>query len=144
MSSNNLTPEQEAKIVQDIVGAPKPTKEVVEPLELHDSEIAAASKILADLHFRYKDRTGTHANLMSLKGEAEEKFLAIGLEVQVDWITASLTGEPPTITIIDRVTPFETGRQYHDVNKGVADKYWAEQRKIQEAQRKKKKNSKVS
>jgi hypothetical protein len=140
MSSFDLTPE-ERKIYDAIVGAKPPVKDddVVEPLELHDSEIQAAGVILQDLHFKYASRPATHTNLMSMGQEAEERFRKIGLEVQVDWISAGLTGEPPTITVIERLTPFEVGRQYHDVQKGVADKYWNERRKVEKKQKGQKK-----
>jgi len=109
------------------------------PLELHDSEITAATKILAHLHFKYSDRPTTHGNLMSLKEEAEAMFSKIGLEVVVDWTLSQLTNSPPEITVVGRLTPFEIGRQYSDVKKGVADSYWDLKRKEQESKRKRKK-----
>lgn len=136
MSSSDLTP-QEQKIYDEIVGKKQvEAEEVVEPLELHDSEVQAAGIILQELHLKYASRPATHANLMSLAGEAEERFRKIGLEVQVDWIHSGLTGEPPIITVVERLTPFEVERQYHDVQSGVADKYWDRRRKRQKGKKK--------
>lgn len=138
MTSSDMTPE-ERKIYDDIIGksaAQAAQSEVVEPLELHDSEVQASGLILQELHSKYATRPATHANLLSLAGEAEDRFRAIGLEIQVDWIHSGLTGEPPIITVIERLTPFESGRQYHDVQSGVADKYWDRRRKREKGQKK--------
>ena len=62
-----------------------------EILELQEGEIAAATKIMQELYQKYYYRKASFDNLISLKGEAEEKFAAINLQVVVDWVMPSIS-----------------------------------------------------
>lgn len=100
-----------------------------EAIDLHDSEIAAAIKILHQLRDKYSYRYASYENLTAMMEEAFALFQGIGLEVLTDWIGPQLRGEPPIITIVGRTTEYEEARQRHDVQSGVADKFWDAARK---------------
>ena len=86
-----VTPEQQRKI--DAFRAERKQEEAEdEVIELHETEIMEAAKIMADLHTKYSRRTASFDNLSSLKGEAEERFEKIGLLVQVEDSASIQTG----------------------------------------------------
>lgn len=93
-------------------------------IDLHDSEIAGAIKILHQLRDKYSYRYASYENLTAMMEEAHALFLGIGLEVLTDWIGPQLRGEPPVITIVGRTTEYEEERHRHDVQAGVADEFW--------------------
>ena len=118
-----VTPEQQAKI-DAFVAEQKAEDAEDEVIELHESEIMEAAKIMAELTSRYSRRTATYDNLSSLKGEAEEKFEKIGLLVRVDWAMSGLTGNPPEILILGRLTEYNSERARFETGKGVADPFY--------------------
>jgi len=118
-----LTPQQQAQL-DAFVAEQKQEDEEDEVIELHESEIMEAAKIMADLTNRYSRRTATFENLSSLRGEAEEKFEKIGLLVRVDWAMSGLTGNPPEILILGRLTEYNAEQQRFEIGKGVADPFY--------------------
>jgi len=118
-----VTPEQQAQI--DAFRAErKQEEEEDQVIELHESEIMDAARIMADLTAKYSRRPATFDNLSSLRGEAEERFEKIGLLVRVDWMMSSFTGEPPEILIIGRLTDYNPERARFETGKGVADPFY--------------------
>jgi len=97
-----------------------------EVLELQEGEIAAATKIMQELYQKYYYRKASFDNLLSLKGEAEEKFAAINLQVVVDWVMPSISVKPtpPQITIVNRLKQFDPEQNRYEVGKGLADDYY--------------------
>lgn len=136
-----LTPQQQAQLdaymAQERAAKQEPKEE---ELELMESEIMGAMKILAELQYKYGSRPGTHSNLVSLKEEADDKFAKIGLQVVVDWVLPGLstTPQPPTITIVGRLEGFEYNpeRARYEVGKGVADDYYDMKRSQQKNKKK--------
>lgn len=118
-----LTKEQQA-YVDGLVSTQKQEDAEDEVIELHESEIMEAAKIMAELTTRYSRRSATFENLSSLKGEAEEKFEKIGLLVRVDWAMSGLTGNPPEILILGRLTEYNVEQQRYEIGKGVADPFY--------------------
>ena len=132
-----VTPEQQRQI--DAFRAERAQEEAEdEIIELHESEIMEAAKIMAELHARYSRRPATFDNLTSLKGEAEDKFEKIGLLVQVDWMMSGLTGQPPEITIIGRLNEYNSERARFEIGKGVADPFFQAKREQRKAENKSK------
>jgi len=118
-----VTPQQQAQI--DAFRAEKEAEQKEdEVIELHESEIMEAAKIMADLTTRYSRRPATFENLTSLRGEAEEKFEKVGLLVRVDWIMSGLTQQPPEILILGRLTDYNPERARFETGKGVADPFY--------------------
>jgi hypothetical protein len=101
-----------------------------EILELQEGEIAAATKIMQELYQKYYYRKASFDNLISLKGEAEEKFAAINLQVVVDWVMPSISVEqtPPQITIVNRLKEFDAEQNRYEVGKGLADDFYEAKR----------------
>ena len=97
-----------------------------EILELQEGELAAATKIMQDLYAKYYHKKASFDNLLSLKGEAEERFAAINLQVVVDWVMPSISVEPtpPQITIVNRLKPFDPEQNRYEVGKGLADDFY--------------------
>lgn len=99
-----------------------------EPLELMESEIMGAWKVLEHLQNKYGYMKASHDNLLSLKGEADEMFEKIGLQVIVDWVLPgiSMKQEPPTITIVGRLAgnDYNPEQNRYEIGKGVADNYY--------------------
>ena len=125
-----VTPEQQRQI--DAFRAERQVEEQEdEVIELHESEIMEAAKIMAELTTRYSRRSATFENLTSLRGEAEEKFEKIGLLVRVDWIMSGLTQQPPEILILGRLTDYNPERARFETGKGVADPFY-EMKKAQQ------------
>lgn len=118
-----VTPQQQAQI-DAFRAEQKAEDEDDEVIELHESEIMEAAKIMADLTTRYSRRPATFDNLTSLRGEAEEKFEKIGLLVRVDWIMSGLTQQPPEILILGRLTEYNPERARFETGKGVADPFY--------------------
>jgi len=108
--------------------AEKERQEDEEPIELMESEIMGAWKVLEHLQNKYGYRKASHENLLSLKGEADEMFEKIGLQVVVDWVLPGLMQQqqPPTITIVGRVNGHEYNPEQnrYEIGKGVADRYY--------------------
>lgn len=125
-----VTPQQQAQI-DAYLAQQKAEEEALgkeEALELMESEIMGATKILAELHQKYYHRKGSYENLKSMQQEAEEKFAKIGLQVVVDWVMPGImtTPQPPTITIVGRIEghEFNPEQARYEIGKGVADEYW--------------------
>ena len=97
-----------------------------EILELQEGELAAATKIMQDLYQKYYNKQASFHNLISLKGEAEERFAAINLQVVVDWVMPSISVEPtpPQITIVNRLKEFDPEENRYEVGKGLADDFY--------------------
>lgn len=97
-----------------------------EILELQEGELAAATKIMQDLYQKYYHKKASFDNLISLKGEAEERFAAINLQVVVDWVMPSISVKPtpPQITIVNRLKPFDPEQNRYEVGKGMADDFY--------------------
>jgi len=99
-----------------------------EPVELMESEIMGAWKVLEHLQNKYGYMKASHDNLLSLKGEADEMFEKIGLQVVVDWVLPGISQkqEPPTITIVGRLAGHEYNPEQNrfEIGKGVADQYY--------------------
>ena len=130
-----VTPEQQRKI--DAFRAERKQEEAEdEIIELHETEIMEAAKIMADLHTKYSRRTASFDNLSSLKGEAEERFEKIGLLVQVDWMMSGLTGQPPEILVVGRLTDYNPEQARYETGKGVADPYYLSKREQLKLQKK--------
>jgi len=142
-----VTPEQQAKI--DAYLASQKAEEAAlgkeEQIELMESEIMGAMKVLRDLHEKYYYRKASYENLISLKGEADEKFAALGLQVVVDWVLPGLmnTPQPPTITIVGRLAGHEYNPEQarFEIGEGVADDYYDMKRAQAAAKNKGKKKS---
>lgn len=142
-----VTPQQQAQI-DAYLASQKAEEEALgkeEQIELMESEITGAMKILAELHQRYYHRKGSFENLTSLRQEAEDKFAKIGLQVVVDWVMPGLmtTPQPPTITIVGRLAghEFNPEQARYEIGKGVADDYWAMKKQQAAAKNKGKKQS---
>jgi len=118
-----VTPQQQAQI-DSFLAEQKQEDEEDEVIELHETEIMEAAKIMAELTTKYSRRTATFENLSSMRGEAEEKFEKIGLLVRVDWAMSGLTGNPPEILIIGRLTDYNPERARFEIGKGVADPFY--------------------
>jgi hypothetical protein len=118
-----VTPQQQAQI-DSFLAEKRQEDEEDELIELHESEIMEAAKIMADLTAKYSSRKASFENLSSLRGEAEERFEKIGLLVRVDWMMSGLTGNPPEILIIGRLTDFNPERARFETGKGVADPFY--------------------
>ena len=97
-----------------------------EILELQEGELAAATKIMQELYAKYYHRKASFDNLLSLKGEAEERFASINLQVVVDWVMPSISVKPtpPQITIVNRLKPFDPEQNRYEVGKGLADDFY--------------------
>ena len=99
-----------------------------EPLELMESEIMGAWKVLEQLQNKYGYRKASHENLVSLKGEADELFEKIGLQVVVDCVLPGIMQQqqPPTITIVGRLSgnDYNPEQNRYEIGKGVADRYY--------------------
>jgi len=141
-----VTPAQQAQI-DAYIASQKAEEEALgkeEPLELMESEIMGAAKILKDLQDKYSHRKGSYENLISLKQEADDKFEKIGLQVVVDWVLPGLMTEPqpPTITIVGRLSghEFNPEQARYEIGKGVADTYWDMKKKQAAAKNKGKKS----
>ena len=125
-----VTPEQQAQI--DAYLASQKAEEAAlgkeEQIELMESEIMGAMKVLAELQAKYAYRKASHENLSSLKSEADEKFGALGLQVVVDWVLPGLMAkpQPPTITIVGRLEGHEYNPEQarYEIGEGIADDYW--------------------
>lgn len=118
----SISPEELAAVRELMSGSPEgdPT------IELYDSEVMQAAKILNHLQDKYSRRMATHENLKSMGAEAEELFYKMGLGVTVDWIGPALKvpPEPVTITVYNRLTPFDPERQRREAQMGIADELW--------------------
>jgi len=114
----------------------KQEEEEDEVIELHESEIMEAAKVMAELHAKYSRRPASFDNLSSLRGEAEEKFEKIGLLVRVDWMMSGLTGQPPEILIIGRLTDFNPERARFETGRGVADPFYDSKKAQRKAEKK--------
>jgi hypothetical protein len=130
-----VTPEQQAKI-DSFLAEQKQEDEEDELIELHESEIMEAAKIMADLTARYSNRKASYENLSSLRGEAEERFEKIGLLVRVDWMMSGLTGQPPEILIIGRLNEFNPEKARFETGKGVADPFYEAKKRQKQAEKK--------
>ena len=97
-----------------------------EILELQEGELAAATKIMQELYAKYYHRKASFDNLLSLKGEAEERFASINLQVVVDWVMPSISVKqtPPQITIVNRLKAFDPEQNRYEVGKGLADDFY--------------------
>jgi len=97
-----------------------------EILELQEGELAAAQKIMELLYQKYYHKKASFDNLLSLKGEAEELFAAINLQVVVDWVMPSISVKPtpPQITIVNRLKSFDPEQNRYEVGKGLADDFY--------------------
>ena len=124
------TPEQQAQIDSFLAAQRKEEEDLgkEEPIELMESEIMGAWKILNDLQNKYAYMKASHANLVSLKSEADDRFGKIGLQVVVDWVLPSIMQKPtpPTITIVGRTNgkEFNPEQARYEIGKGVADNYY--------------------
>jgi hypothetical protein len=124
------TPFQQAQI-DKFIAEQKAEEEALgkeEPVELMESEIMGAWKVLEHLQNKYGYMKASHDNLLSLKGEADEMFEKIGLQVVVDWVLPGImqTQQPPTITIVGRLAGHEYNPEQNrfEIGKGVADQYY--------------------
>ena len=118
-----ITPAQQAQL-DAYLAEQRADDDEDEVIELHESEIMEAAKIMADLTARYSRRKASYENLSSLRGEAEEKFEKIGLLVRVDWAMSGLTGNPPEILILGRLTEYNPEQQRFEIGKGIADPFY--------------------
>jgi len=124
------TPEQIAQVKAFLAQQKKEEEELgkEEPIELMESELMGAWKALKELQEKYAYRKASHDNLVSLKGEADEKFEKLGLQVVVDWVLPGLMNKPtpPTITIVGRLEghEFNPEQARFEIGKGVADTYY--------------------
>jgi hypothetical protein len=118
-----VTPQQQAQI-DAFRAEQKQEDDEDEVIELHESEIMEAAKIMGDLTTKYSRRTATFENLSSMRGEAEERFEKIGLLVRVDWAMSGLTGTPPEILILGRLTEYNPEQARFETGKGVADPFY--------------------
>jgi len=103
-------------------------------IELYESELMAVWQVLKDLQEKYAYRKASFENLVSLKGEADEKFEKIGLQVVVDWVLPGIsqTPQPPTITIVGRIgeAEFNPEQARYEIGEGIADDYYKAKREV--------------
>jgi len=134
-----VTPEQQAQINAYLAEQKREEEELgkEQTVELMESELMGVWKLLQELQYKYGNRKGSFENLTSLRGEAEEKFAALGFLVVVDWVMPGLmqkngrnAPEPPTITIVGRVnSEFNNEQNRFETGAGVADDYYDAKRK---------------
>ena len=125
-----VTPEQQAIINKYLAEQKEETESLgkEQEIELMESEIMGAAKIMQELYAKYYHSKASYHNLISMKNEADEKFAKIGLQVVVDWVMPgiSIKPTPPTITIVGRIN----GKEYnpdqarYEIGKGVADPFY--------------------
>ena len=126
-----VTPEQQAQINAYLAEQKREEEELgkEQTVELMESELMGVWKLLQELQYKYGNRKGSFENLTSLRGEAEEKFAALGFLVVVDWVMPGLmqkngrnAPEPPTITIVGRIaSEFNNEQNRFETGAGVAD-----------------------
>jgi hypothetical protein len=134
-----VTPEQQAQINAYLAEQKREEEELgkEQTVELMESELMGVWKLLQELQYKYGNRKGSFENLTSLRGEAEEKFAALGFLVVVDWVMPGLmqkngrnAPEPPTITIVGRISSeFNNEQNRFETGAGVADDYYDAKRK---------------
>ena len=130
-----VTPEQQAQI-NAYMAEQKAEEEALgkeQEIELYESEIMGVWKVLKELQEKYAYKKASFENLSSLKGEADEKFGKIGLQVVVDWVLPGLMNEgpkAPTITIVGRLdnAEFNPEQARYEIGEGVADTYYKAKR----------------
>jgi len=129
------TPEQIAQ-VNAYLAQQKAEEEALgkeQPIELMESELMGVWKLLQELQYKYGNRKGSYANLLSMQQEADEKFAALGFQVIVDWVMPGIsqTPTPPTITIVGRLdgSEFNPEQNRYETGMGVADDYYTAKRK---------------
>lgn len=95
---------------------------IADDLNLHDSEVEACLKILAQLQVKYAKRPATFENLVSLSNEAMDKFEKAGFIATISVFEQGMPKLPPEITIQSRVSAkeFDPERQQWEVKKEVA------------------------
>ena len=113
----------------DLEKAALPQKEEDDRFELTDGELVKALGIFEKLAQKYQDKPRTFETFQSLRREAIEKFDKIGLVIEVDTLKSDLTGEPPTIEIVNRKGPIDLEEYMFDIGSGVADPIWESRRK---------------
>jgi len=129
------TPEQIAQ-VNAYLAQQKAEEEALgkeQSIELMESELMGVWKLLQELQYKYGNRKGSYANLLSMQQEADEKFAALGFQVIVDWVMPGIsqTPTPPTITIVGRLdgSEFNPEQNRYETGMGVADDYYTAKRK---------------
>lgn len=129
------TPEQIAQVNAYLAQQKAEEEELgkEQPIELMESELMGVWKLLQELQYKYGNRKGSYANLLSMQQEADEKFAALGFQVIVDWVMPGLsqTPTPPTITIVGRLdgSEFNPEQNRYETGIGVADDYYTAKRK---------------
>jgi len=131
-----VTPEQQAQI-NAYMAEQKAEEDALgkeQEIELYESEIMGVWQVLKDLQEKYAYKKASYENLISLKGEADEKFGKIGLQVIVDWVLPGINVKPtpPTITIVGRLNnaEFNPERARFEIGEGVADTYYKAKREV--------------
>ena len=134
------TPEQQAQIAAFLAEQKREEEELgkEQPIELMESELMGVWKLLQELQYKYGNRKGSYANLLSMQQEADEKFAALGFQVVVDWVMPGLMQangndrpQPPTITIVGRLdgSEYNPEQNRYETGMGVADSYYDAKRK---------------
>jgi hypothetical protein len=129
------TPEQIAQVNAYLAQQKAEEEELgkEQPIELMESELMGVWKLLQELQYKYGNRKGSYANLLSMQQEADEKFAALGFQVIVDWVMPGLSQipTPPTITIVGRLdgSEFNPEQNRYETGIGVADDYYTAKRK---------------
>ena len=129
------TPEQIAQVNAYLAQQKAEEEELgkEQPIELMESELMGVWKLLQELQYKYGNRKGSYANLLSMQQEADEKFAALGFQVIVDWVMPGLsqTPTPPTITIVGRLngSEYNPEQNRYETGMGVADDYYTAKRK---------------
>ena len=126
-----VTPQQQAQI-NAYLAEQKAEEEALgkeQEIELYESELMGVWQALKDLQDKYAYKKASFENLSSLKGEADEKFAKLGLQVVVDWVLPGLinTGpKAPTITIVGRLNnaEFNPEQARYEIGEGIADDYY--------------------
>ena len=73
-------------------------------IDLYDEEVVRIHHVAFDLTRKWSHREATKGNLELLEREAVSRLADIGFIATVDTIPC-LLGQPPSITIVDRVEP---------------------------------------
>jgi len=131
-----VTPEQQAQI-NAYMAEQKAEEEALgkeQEIELYESELMGVWKILKELQEKYAYKKASFENLSSLRGEADEKFAKVGLQVVVDWVLPGIMAEPqpPTITIVGRLNgaEFNPEQARYEIGEGIADEYYKAKREV--------------
>ena len=131
-----VTPEQQAQI-NAYMAEQKAEEEALgkeQEIELYESELMGVWKILKELQEKYAYKKASFENLSSLRGEADEKFSKVGLQVVVDWVLPGIMAEPqpPTITIVGRLNnaEFNPEQARYEIGEGIADEYYKAKREV--------------